>query len=115
MRVDQRFLGWGVFFIVLGGVPLAVQQGLIDRELAARAWQLWPLLIVAAGVGLLLRRTPLEFIGGLLASATVAAMLGGVIAVGADFGGIGEACGASGGEQFAEQRGSLGTTGSVRL
>lgn len=59
MHLDRRFLNWGVFFIVLGGVPLAVQQGLLDRDLAARAWLLWPLLIIAAGVGLLLRRTDL--------------------------------------------------------
>ena len=26
MRVDQRFLGWGVFFILLGAIPLAVSQ-----------------------------------------------------------------------------------------
>ena len=69
MHLDRRFLNWGIFFIVLGGIPLLVQQGLIDRDLAARAWQLWPLLIIAAGVGLLLRRTSLEFLGGLVVAA----------------------------------------------
>ena len=82
MRLDRRFLSWGLFFIALGGVPLAVQQGWLDEDVASRAWQLWPLLVVAAGIGLLLRRTSLEPLGGLLASVTAGVMLGGLLAGG---------------------------------
>lgn len=115
MRLDRRFLNWGLFFIVLGAVPLLVQQGLVSRDIAARAWQLWPLLIVAAGVGLLLRRTSLEFLGGLVVAITVGAMLGGVIAVGADFADIGRACGRGDSRAFASQQGTLGRSARVRL
>lgn len=115
MRLDSRFLNWGLFFIVLGAVPLAVQQGLISRDIAARAWQLWPLLIVAAGVGLLLRRTSLDFLGGLVVAVTVGAMLGGVIAVGADLADIGRACGSGDTRAFASQQGNLGGSARVRL
>ena len=115
MRLDRRFLNWGLFFIVLGGVPLAVQQGWLDEEVARRAWQLWPLLIVAAGIGLLLRRTSLEPLGGLLAAVTAGAMLGGVLAVGADIAGIGRVCGGQG-QAFAPQQGTfVGRTALVRL
>jgi hypothetical protein len=115
MHLERRFLNWGIFFIVLGGIPLAVQQGWLDRDLAARAWQLWPLLIIAAGVGLLLRRTSLEFLGGLVVAATLGAMLGGMIAVGADFAGIGRVCGGDAGRPFTTQQGTLAGAARVEL
>jgi hypothetical protein len=115
MRIDRRFLNLGAFFLVLGAVPLAVQQGLLDRDLAARAWQLWPLLIVAAGIGLVLRRTPFEPVGGLLAALTAGSMLGGLVAVGMDIGDIGRACGGGGDQAFTGQQGTIGSTGRVRL
>lgn len=115
MRVDRRFVNLGLFFIVLGSIPLAVQQGLLDRDLAARAWQLWPLFIVAAGVGLLLRRTSLEPLGGLIAALTAATMLGGLIAVGLNVGDLGVACGGSGGRAFPNQQGTFGASARVHL
>ena len=115
MRLDRRFLNWGVFFIVLGAIPLAVQQGVLDRDLAARAWQLWPLLIIAAGVGLVLRRTSLEFLGGLIVAITTGAMLGGVIAVGADLADVARACGSGDGRAYPTQQGTLASTAAVRL
>jgi hypothetical protein len=107
MRFDRRFVNWGLFFIVLGGVPLAVQQGWIDEDVARRAWQLWPLLIVAAGIGLLLRRTAFEPIGGLLAAVTAGAMLGGVLAGGFNLSGLSGVCGGTG-EAFPPQQGTFG-------
>ena len=115
MHLDRRFLDWGVFFIVLGAIPLAVQQGLLDRDLAARAWQLWPLLIIAGGVGLLLRRTSLEFLGGLVAAAALGAIAGGLFAVGADFADVARACGGGEGRSFPSQQGTLPTSASVGL
>ena len=48
MRVNRGLLGWGVFFIVLGAVPLAVRSGLLSEASLANAWQLWPLLLIGA-------------------------------------------------------------------
>ena len=45
MRINRGLLGWGLFFIVVGSVPLAVQSGLIDEDVVRRAWQ----LIVGSG------------------------------------------------------------------
>lgn len=115
MRLDRQFVTLGLFFIVLGAIPLAVQQGLLDRDLAARAWQLWPLFIVAAGIGLLLRRTSLEPLGGVIAALTAATMLGGLIAVGLDLGDIGRACGGNDGRAFTGQQGTLGASARVKL
>lgn len=86
MSVDRRLLNWGIFLVLLGGVPLAVAQGWISRDLVARAWELWPLLLVGAGVGLLLAATPLRALGGIIVSATFGVILGSFIAVG--FGGF---------------------------
>ncbi|MDQ6794156.1 MAG: hypothetical protein M3067_04940 [Chloroflexota bacterium] len=88
MRLDRRLLGWGVFFVLLGAVPLAARQGLVPADAVSRAWTLWPLLLIAAGIGLLLRRTPFEFVGGLLTAATLGLIGGALIAGGAiPFGG----------------------------
>ena len=57
MRVNRGLLGWGVFFIVLGAVPLAVQAGVVSEARVREAWQLWPLILVGIGLGLVLERT----------------------------------------------------------
>ncbi|HEY6057150.1 MAG TPA: hypothetical protein VIV06_03915, partial [Candidatus Limnocylindrales bacterium] len=116
MRIDQRFLNWGLFFILLGAVPLAVQQGVINRDLVVDWWRLWPLLIVGVGVGILLRRTPAAFAGGLVVAATLGLMIGGLLAVGGtNFGDI--ACGGtSGTSPFAARSAQFaGSAATVRL
>jgi len=103
VRIDRRFLNWGVFFILLGAIPLLVQAGSIDTSAFARAWQLWPLLIIGAGVGVLLRRTPFDFVGGLVVAATSGLMFGSLLAVGSDIGALGGGCGNAGTPFQAEQ------------
>ena len=82
MHIDSRFLGWGVFFIVLGGVPLAVSQGWIDPAAVGSWWRFWPLILIGIGVGLILRRTPAHFVGGLIVAATFGLLFGGLLAGG---------------------------------
>ena len=83
MRINRRFLTWGAFFIVLGGVPLAVRAGLLDVDEVRGWWSLWPLIVVGIGVGLVLRRTSFEVLGGLLVAVTAGLMGGAVLAGGA--------------------------------
>ena len=65
MHIDRRLLGWGVFFILVGAIPLAVRGGFLDAEERVSSWpSLWPVLLIGWGLGLLLRRTPVEWIGG---------------------------------------------------
>jgi hypothetical protein len=82
MHLNRTLLNWGVFFVLLGAIPLAVRQGLLSEAQVARAWTLWPLLLIGAGIGLLLRRTRLELVGGLLSAATFGIIGGGLIASG---------------------------------
>ena len=83
MRRNHGLLGWGVFLIALGAVPLAVSQGYVSSDAVSSAWRLWPLLLIAAGVSMLLRRSAAAALSGLLVAATVGVMLGGVLAGGA--------------------------------
>lgn len=117
MRIDRNLLNWGVFFILLGGIPLAVQQGWLPDDL--RWWQLWPLILIGVGVGILLRRTAVAALGGLLIAATVGIMLGGALAsAGGGFPsfGIGCAGGAIADTSFQAQDGAFtGDRATVEL
>ena len=111
MTVDRRLLNWGVFLVLVGGIPLAVSQGWIDREVVARAWELWPLILIGAGIGLLLAATPLRALGGIVVAATLGTIVGAVLAVG--FGGFSMGslgCGSAdaGAPQIVDERGTFG-------
>lgn len=116
MHINRGLLGWGVFFIVLGLVPLAVRGGVIDSDLALRAWQLWPLFLIGAGLGLVLARTRAAVIGGLVVAVTGGLMAGSVLAIGVSGfpSGFG-ACGSGDGTPFAEQRGTFGSEARVSV
>lgn len=117
MRLDPRFLNWGVFFILLGAIPLAVGQGWIDPDAFGGFWRFWPLILIGIGVGILLRRTALHFVGGLIVAATFGLMFGSLLAggVNGDFA-VGFGCGSGrSGTPFAAQGGTLGSTAGVEL
>jgi hypothetical protein len=86
MHLDRRLLGWGMFFIVAGAVPLLTRAGVLDPQIVGRWPTIWPLLLIAWGLGLLLRRTPLEWLGGGMSAILFGLMAGGAIASG--FGGV---------------------------
>ena len=117
MHVNRALLGWGVFFLVLGSVPLAVRYGLIDAAAFEAAWRLWPLLLIGAGMGLVLARTRAAIVGGLVVAATAGLMVGGLVVNGVDElgGGFASCGGGSNGTPFADQRGTLGTAALVSL
>jgi hypothetical protein len=116
MRIDRRLLGWGAFFVIAGAIPLAVRANLITRDSVADWPSLWPLLLVGAGLGLLLRRTPAHLLGGTISVLTAGVMLGGLLAAGFNgFPAFG-ACGSNGsGSPFADRAGSFADRGSVRV
>lgn len=108
MRIDRRLLNWGLFFVLLGAVPLAVRQGFVAEASLDRWWTLWPLFLIGAGLGLLLRRTPLAFVGGLLSAATIGVMGGALLATGFQGFDAPFVCGDErGAVAFAEQRGTF--------
>ncbi len=106
MRVNRSLVGWGVFLIVFGVVLLGVRQGWIPTDVAERAWQLWPLLLVAGGLSLILSRTPGAWLGGLVTAACLGVMAGGLVSTGAGLAFIG--CGGDdSGTPFERQSGDL--------
>ena len=76
MRINRSLLNWGVFLIALGGVPLAVDQGWLESDIASELGQLWPLILVGIGLGLILRWTPISWFGGALVAATFGVIFG---------------------------------------
>jgi hypothetical protein len=116
MHLDRRLLGWGVFFILVGAIPLAARGGYLDTEQVASWPWLWPVLLIGWGLGLLLRRTPVDWIGGAVAAVVLGLMAGGALATG--FGGIPmvSGCGDEGpGTAFVTQRGPLATGGQLNV
>jgi hypothetical protein len=86
MRVDRGRLNWGVFFIVLGAVPLAYHQGAVSSSVLGDAWRLWPLVLVGIGLAFVLSRTPAFFIGGTIVAVCLGLVFGSVLAIGPNVG-----------------------------
>lgn len=116
MHLDRRLLGWGLFFILLGSIPLATRAGLLDEQVVGQWPLLWPVLLIGWGLGLILRGTPLALIGGATAAVTLGMMGGGALTTG--FSAIPFASGCSSNEPvraFADRTGSFGSTARVDL
>ena len=76
MRLDRGFLGWGIFFILLGAIPLAVNGGILTTQTVTQLLGLWPLLLVGIGLAIILSRTSLAIVGTLLIAATAGILAG---------------------------------------
>jgi Domain of unknown function (DUF5668) len=114
MRSRRNFIGWGLFLIVFGGVLLGVRQGWIPTDVAQRAWQLWPVLLVASGLSLILARRPGAWIGGLIAAVCFGVIAGGLVSTGVGLAFVG--CGGDdSGTPFPAQSGELSSSASVSI
>lgn len=116
MHLDRRLLGWGAFFVLLGAIPLLVRGGALDRDLLERWPELWPLLPIGWGLSLILRKTPVEWVGGAVSTITLGIMGGGLIVTG--FGGMPSiGCGDGPGDSAIETRadGTFGTSGVLNV
>ena len=87
------------------------------RWFAVSRWpSLWPLSLIGWGLGLLLRRTQVDWIGGAVAAITFGLMGGGALATGFD--GF-SACGGDGGDAattpFVTQRGTFAGAGQLNV
>ena len=111
MAYNRGLLFWGLALITGGAVALAAQQGYLDRDLLAGAWRLWPLILVAIGVSILVSRTPFAIIGTIVAALVVGAAGGALIAVGPGV----AACGGSEPVDLATEQGRFGDSAQVSL
>ena len=82
MKANSNLIGFGLFFIVFGAVLLGVRQGWIPSEVAGRSWQLWPVLLIAGGLSIVLAGRPAARLGGLVIAVCLGAMAGGLVGSG---------------------------------
>ncbi len=82
MKMNRNLIGVGLFFIVFGAFLLGVRQGWIPTEIAERSWQVWPLLLIAAGLSMIFAGRPGARLGGIVAAVCLGVMAGGLVASG---------------------------------
>lgn len=116
MRINRGLLGWAIFLLIVGAVPLAVRAGYLSEAQIRDAGRLWPLILIGIGVGILLARTRWAFLGSILVAGTFGLIMGGLLSGGVQ-GFTGSACGRDAGTTaFAPREGPLtGTSGSVEI
>ena len=111
MHTDRRLIYLGVFLLVFGGILLGARQGWIPETVVAALWQLWPVLLIATGISIILSGRPGAWLGGVVASVCLGAMAAAVIQTGiVPFVGCG---GDSGGTAFETQAGPLASSAEV--
>lgn len=98
MRVNRTLLYSGIFLVAIGGVVVAADLDGVRTEVLVDALRLWPLAVIAIGLGFVLRRTRVSLAGGMLAAAAPGLLLGGAFSVVprvGDFCGLGDVAAAA--------------------
>jgi len=111
MNYHRGLLFWGLALITGGAVALAVQQRYLDPNLLAGAWRLWPLILIAIGISILLSRTPFAIIGTIGVALVIGAAAGVLIAVGPQF----ASCAGPEPTNLTTRSGSFGQEARVQL
>jgi hypothetical protein len=111
MSVNRGFIFWGLALVTAGAVALAVQLGYIDRGTLVGAWRLWPLVLIAIGLSIILARTSVAILGTVAAALVIGFAAGAVIAVGP--GNVG--CGGSEPSHLSERSGAFSQEAVVDL
>jgi hypothetical protein len=81
MAINRRFLYAGLFLVAIGGVVVLVELAVVDTTAITSALRLWPLAWIAIGAGIVLRRSRLALVAGILAAMIPGLTLGGFAAV----------------------------------
>lgn len=117
MRIRRGLLFWGLFLIPVGVLPLLVRAGTLDAAQVADAWRLWPLLLVALGIALILGRSRAGLVGTSIAAIALGLVVGGAFASGTGFiSNVGDCANPGrGADQVAEQSGTFNAPASVRF
>jgi hypothetical protein len=76
MRLNRTLLYMGVFLAAIGLALLAADLTGVATDSLIGALRLWPLALIAVGVGIALRRTRLSVASGMLAAAVPGLVLG---------------------------------------
>jgi len=115
MRIHRGYLFWGIFFVLLGGIPLAERAGVIEGDQLGLIGRLWPLALVAIGVTIVVARTRLSLVGTIVTALVVGGLAGGALAYGSGWAlDLGDCAGTSDRElDRSAQRGTF--AGAARL
>lgn len=116
MRVHRGYLFWGIFFVLLGGIPLADREGWIDPGQVGIG-RLWPLIVIAIGFTIVLSRSRIAVLGTVVTALILGTMAGSALAWSSGWVlGFGD-CAGSGGPALAQTRqsGSFTDRASVAL
>jgi len=111
VTLNRGLLFWGLALITTGAVALATQQNYLDRDALAGAWRLWPLILIAIGVSVVLSQTPLAIVGTIVAALVVGTAGGALIAVGPGF----ASCGGAEPTTLETERGQFSGAAQVTL
>ncbi|HET7167719.1 MAG TPA: hypothetical protein VFI69_00830 [Candidatus Limnocylindrales bacterium] len=117
MRIRRGLLFWGLFLIPVGALPLLVRAGALDPARVADAWRLWPILLVALGIALILGRGRAGLLGTSIAAVALGLVVGGALASGTGLiGNFGDCANPGrGGDQVVEQSGTFSAPAAVRF
>jgi hypothetical protein len=110
MHINRGLLFWGLALITAGAVALGIQQDVLDRDALAGAWRLWPVVLIAIGLSIILARTPFAVIGTIVAALVLGTAAGALISIGPGVG-----CGGDEPTDLARESGSFGGAASVDL
>lgn len=116
MAVHRGYLFWGIFFILLGGIPLLDRLGVIDAGAWGDLWRLWPLIIIAIGLAILVSRSRMAIAGSVVTALVVGVIAGGSLAAGSGFFNFGDCLpGSDTAMEQVTESGQLGDDASVVL
>ena len=116
MQIRRGLLFWGLFLIPLGAVPLLVRAGVVDAATVARAWRLWPVILIALGLAIVAGRTQLAVIGTAVTAVILGLAAGGALATGGPwFGVLGDCANGRDMTSHEDQTGAFTSPATVRL
>jgi hypothetical protein len=81
MAINRRFLYAGLFLVALGGVLVAVDLAAIETTALTNVLRLWPVALMAIGVGIVLRRSRYALVAGIVGAMLPGLVLGGGLAI----------------------------------
>ena len=113
MAIHRRFLYAGLFLVAVGGVLVTANITGVNEPWLRDALRLWPLVVIAIGLAIVLRRTSVALPLGMLAAVGPGLLIGGGMVAGPR---VAFECSdlAQPGPTFA-QNGTLGPNGAVSL
>jgi hypothetical protein len=116
MRIRRGLLFWGCFLIPLGALPLLVRAGVLDAGTIAGAWRLWPLILVAIGIAIVLGRSRAAALGTVAVAAFLGVIAGATLASGSWwFGALGDCVGDNAGSTHLSRNGAFESPADVTI